>query len=123
MKKALIILSALALIWSCSDKETTGDNNNDNNNTSLCDSLSPNYTDHIKPVMDNLCTPCHISSSDAGVNVSTYNNTKSAAGQSVFVKSLKHEAGAEPMPKNAAKLSDNTIELIECWIENGFPEN
>ena len=123
MKKAFIILSALAFIWSCGDKETTdGDNNNNNNNMTVCDSLSPNYTDHIKPVLDNLCAPCHISASEGGINISTYASAKAAGGQAAFLKSIKHEAGVSPMPKNAAKLADNTIQLIECWIENGFPE-
>ncbi len=109
------------MIWACGDKESSDPA--DNNMVTACDSITPNYTDNISVVVSNLCTPCHTTSSEGGINVSNYNNTKAAAQQSRFIAAIKHESSAKAMPQGQAKLSDNTIQLIECWIENGFPEN
>lgn len=125
MKKALLILSLIGFIWSCSDKETAPkDNTTDNNNgTSVCDSLNANYTDHIGNILNANCFPCHITSSEAGFNFSTYANAKAAAQNDNFLKAIKHEAGVKPMPQGGAKLGNQTIQYIECWISSGFPEN
>lgn len=121
MKKALLILSLSALIWACSDKESSDPATG--GQQSICDSIQPNYTDNIAVVLDNLCTPCHTSSTSGGINVSGYANAKATAQNAKFLAAIKHESGAQAMPQGQAKLSDNTIQLIECWIENGFPEN
>jgi hypothetical protein len=62
MKKAFLILFSVVLIWACSEKETTPNGDDPVGQATICDTLSPNYTDHIAPIMDNLCTPCHTSS-------------------------------------------------------------
>lgn len=124
MKKPLIIIALFAFIWSCGDKEPApADDNNNNNNIAICDTLIPTYDEQIGNILSGSCFPCHTSSSEAGINVSTYANAKAAAQQEVFLKSIKHEAGAQAMPQGGAKLGNQTIQYIECWIANGFPEN
>lgn len=125
MKKALFTLGIVALIWACGDKETTpaNDDNNNNNNTAICDTLIPTYDEQIGNILNGSCFPCHTSSSEGGINVSNYTNAKAAAQQDAFLKAIKHEAGVSPMPQGGSKLGDQTIQYIECWIENGYPEN
>lgn len=120
MKKAFFLLLVAAAAWSCSDKETSPDEN-PSDNTALCDSLDPSYDFHIAEIMNAHCSPCHTSNNEGGYNMSSYNNTKNAAEKSAFLASIKHEAGVDPMPEGQAKLSDSTIQLIECWINNGYP--
>ncbi len=40
-----------------------------------------------------------------------------------LIKTMRHEDGVSPMPKNADKLADNDIELFSKWIEQGKKDN
>lgn len=84
---------------------------------------SPTYTADIKPIMDANCMPCHSAEKHKhNFDVSSYEATKESAKAKNFIPSLKHEAGVEPMPMKKDKLSDETIEKISCWIQNGMPK-
>lgn len=123
MKKAFVIASAVCLFWACSSDSVNPGDDPQPKDTDLCDSLAPTYTGHIKSILDGNCAPCHTSFTTAGINVATYTSAKAAAGQAIFMSAIRHEGGAPPMPKDAPKLSSEQIQLISCWIENGFPEN
>ncbi len=90
----------------------------------LCDSLNILYTQDVAPILEETgCSGpyCH-GSGAGGVNLSDWANTKAAAESSQFLKAIKHELGASPMPKGRDKLNNQQIETIECWIKSGSRE-
>lgn len=99
--------------------------NNDSTSNVDCTGITPGYAADIAPVLATCATNgCHGNSgTQAGINLTTYEKVKSASSGSKFLKSIKHESGAESMPPAGfQKLSDANIKLIECWIKNGKPE-
>ena len=90
----------------------------------LCDSLDILYTQDVAPILANAgCSGpyCH-GSGTGGVSLGDYESTKLEAARPKFLKAIKHELGASPMPKNGSKLSDMDIQIIECWIKSGSRE-
>lgn len=112
----LVVVVVFGIIASCSKDSIT---------TYVCTGITPTYTDDIKAIMDNSCalSGCHSANShEAGVDLSSYAKVKSATGSSNFLGSIQHKSGFQAMPQGAAKLDDNTIQLISCWVQNGTPE-
>jgi uncharacterized membrane protein len=83
---------------------------------------SNSYTNNIKGLVDMHCAKsCHSANRHAdGIDLSTYDLLKEEAMKPRFMAAIKHQMLATPMPLKAAKLSDSTIQVIECWIENGM---
>ena len=83
---------------------------------------SNSYTSNIKGLVDMHCAKsCHSASRHAdGIDLSTYETLSEEAIKPRFMAAIKHQMLATPMPLKAAKLSDSTIQVIECWIENGM---
>lgn len=115
-KKIFIFLPVLALTWvGCGDKTEKVD----------CIGITPKYTADIAPVLATCASDgCHDNvATQAGINLTTYENVKSGSANSKFLKAIKHQSGAQAMPPSGFdKLSDANIKLIECWIQNGKPE-
>lgn len=84
-------------------------------------STSINYTNDVKPLIDKHCAlSCHSASrSMSGIDLSTYEKVKAEAAKPRFLGAIKHEGYYAAMPKKNPKLSDSTINVIECWIANG----
>lgn len=90
----------------------------------LCDSLNISYTEDVAAILESTgCSGdyCH-GSGAGGVNLRDWQSTKTAAESPKFLKAIRHELGASPMPKGGGKLSDADLEKIECWIKNGSRE-
>lgn len=83
---------------------------------------SNSYSNSIKGLVDMHCAKtCHSASRHAdGIDLSTYELLTEEAIKPRFMAAIKHQMLATPMPLKAAKLSDSTIQVIECWIENGM---
>lgn len=122
MKKTFILLFGIAIMaMACEDddKEIVIEQS-----ATLCDSLDVLYTNDIKPLLKEAgCSGVYCHGGGAGgYTMSDYATTKASAEDSKFLKAIRHETGASPMPKGQAKLSDGDIQIIECWIQNGFRE-
>ena len=121
-KNVFVLLSVLSLlILACedTDKEIVIVES-----AQVCDSLDVLYTNDVKPILENAgCTGsyCH-GGGAAGITISSYETTKTAAQDAKFLKAIKHHTGASPMPKDRDKLGDADIQKIECWIKNGYKE-
>jgi uncharacterized membrane protein len=89
--------------------------------------------DQVQPIFEQRCVKCHSGEDPAeGLRLTSYEEAMKGAGEeevilpgqpedSELVKRIKGEA--EPrMPLNQAPLSDDEIELIEQWIEDGAQE-
>jgi cytochrome c553 len=107
-----LFLGVIALTTDACKKEETVD----------CSGVAPTYTNTIKAIMDTKCATsgCHSAAAKvAGYDLSTYSGTSSGANSSKFMASIRHESGADAMPRGASKLDDNTIKQLACWIQNG----
>lgn len=73
------------------------------------------------------CMACHgVSSatqvrnnSGVGANSGTKWVNPGDSANSLMIKSLRHQGGASPMPKDQAQLSDAAIAAIAAWIDAG----
>jgi len=119
MKKvAISLVTALALFFVSSCKK-------DSVEVYDCTGLTPTYTTDIKTILDANCavSGCHNTSSRAdGKDYSTYSSASSLSRESNFLGSIQHKSGYDAMPRGASKLSDATIKLISCWVQNGSPQ-
>ncbi len=77
----------------------------------------------MKSLIDASCATgyCHASGA-GGKYMTNYEETKASADYAGFLLAIKHQTGAAPMPKGSSKLSDADIQVLECWIQNGFKE-
>lgn len=86
----------------------------------VCDGSSPTYDANIKSIIDNNCTSCHDAGSGDGdyTTYAAFSSHRSSGKfeSSVLVKQDMPESGNNP-------LSQDQLNLIQCWVENGYPEN
>lgn len=118
MKK--IILSSLAaslLLVACKSTQNT----QSTASSLTCDNTSLSFTKDIKPIMVTNCTKCH-NGGKLEFNFNELTSVKEAVGKEEFLQTIKHMSGYPSMPKNADKLDQATIDMIECWIKNGMKE-
>jgi len=78
-----------------------------------CDGSHPTYTNGIKSIIDSKCanTSCHPS-------YSTYNGIKGITQNGEFTREVLTD---QTMPKNSS-LSQDEINKIQCWANDGFPQ-
>lgn len=108
---------ALTMLISC-DKDESPD-------TVDCTGLTPTYTADIKQILDASCAKsgCHDAITIAnGFNLSTYATARPVSQGDRFLGAIQHKSGFMAMPQGSPKLSDNNIELLTCWVQNGSPE-
>ena len=146
-----LILSLFILgIWSCSDAgkdplssgyETDCTQELDCNSVcggtaindacGICDgdgsTCNISYSVTIQPIFNANCTGCHGGS--GGLTLDSYSNLNAGnvlisenSAESLIIQKLKGTASGAQMPKNAAALSESTINLIATWIDEGALE-
>ncbi len=122
MNKILTLAAFAALvILSCKKDEHTTPNTSKYD----CTGVTPTYDAKIKAILDKSCavSGCHDAKTAAEkIDLTTYALAKSHTAHDHFLKSIEHASGVQPMPKGGAKLADDQIKLIACWIQNGAPE-
>ena len=92
--------------------------------TSACDTTVSKYSTQIAPMMTTYCNGCHSGSAPSGaIDLTTYSGVKLTVDAGSFVGSIKHETGWSAMPKNANKLSDCNISLVDKWVREGALNN
>lgn len=101
----------------------------DNGDSLDCTGVISTYNGNAKAVIDRNCsTPgCHNSVDKAGqIDLSTYAscNTYLKRSSEKFLCSINHGSGCSKMPSDIApnKMDAAYIKILECWIDNGFPE-
>ena len=80
----------------------------------------------IAPLVAKNCLDCHGSSVyqtlGGGNDYSTYQSfTRLSAAY--LMSSVRHDPGADAMPKGRAKLSDCDIARLQAWVDAGRPNN
>ena len=86
-----------------------------------------NYSTEIQPIFNANCTNCHGGS--GGLTLDSYSNLIAGnvlisenSAESLIIQKLRGTASGAQMPKNAAALSESTINLIATWIDEGALE-
>lgn len=89
-----------------------------------CDTSNFSYTGRINPIMQTWCVGCHNpSNAGSGISLSDYTGISSTKAISRMLGSLKHLQGYYAMPQSGNPLSSCDINIIEKWINNGYPNN
>jgi len=103
-----LVCLALILFTSCK-KEKDSDKL-----TPTCDGSSPTYQSTIKSIIDSKCaTPnCHSTFSD-------YSGLQPILQDGSFRREVLVD---QTMPEGSS-LSQDQLNKIQCWVNNGFPEN
>ena len=79
------------------------------------------FENTIKPILENNCVGCHNkANSDGGFDLTNVETVQSIAFNGLLIKTVNHSEGVRAMPLNAEKLTENTIQKIEIWINNGL---
>jgi hypothetical protein len=124
-KLVFFALFSLPFILGDCNKEDSNSQYLENADCSAVDVSNNTYTKSIKSILDKSCATsgCHdAKSKEDGIDLSTYSSSKSAFENSDCLCSIHHGSGCDPMPRGSAKLSDATIQLIDCWVKNGYSE-
>lgn len=115
---ALVII--IMTVYAC--KKNTSTNFADD---ATCTS-TPTYSADVAPILNANCATqgCHNASSKReGIDLSTYALAKNEFMKSnTALASVHHASGVKAMPDGQAKLSDATINKLDCWVKNGCPE-
>jgi hypothetical protein len=105
-KFSLILLSSYLLFNSCAKKKVE------------CDGSTPTYISDIKAILDMHCMSCHEQGSAKG-DFSTYQKLLVVINNGSFDYEV---LSRQSMPRGG-KLSNSELSKIQCWMENGWPEN
>jgi len=73
-------------------------------------------------MMQKFCTGCHSTvSPGGGITIASYGDLVALAGNGSLMAAIRSETGYSSMPPNKP-LSDCNINLLQIWIDEGFPE-
>lgn len=87
-----------------------------------CDSLQVTYDNQVKPIIDASCAyvGCHIQGFPSGDLSSFATMTPYINGSN---SSFEREVITDKSMPIGSTLSDNDLEILQCWIQSDFPEN
>ena len=90
-----------------------------------CDTANVRYSVQVVNILSQNCYRCHGGNAidGAGVKLQDVKVVQSNALSGTLLGVLNHAPGYVQMPKNATKLSNCDIAIIEAWIKRGAPEN
>lgn len=135
MKIRLTILALLGALIFCTcvneneeeifaqTEDTTKDDTDTTGNTDSTE-IRVTYDLNIKKILDNNCTVCHNPVDlRGGVDLDSYSELKSYVDNGLLLGVINHDPGFSTMPRNSPKLSQDVIDLITNWVNDGAPEN
>ena len=109
--KRIIFLFSIFIASSCTYHEI-----------SPCETNEPTFSDCVKPIFEQNCMGCHyIGNADGIMALTNYQEIQYQVINGTVIESLKREVGF--MPKFGERLSEEEIEIIENWKNNGAPNN
>jgi len=126
----LFIFFPVLILTGCSDSPTADD-------TEQFPESDISFSEHIQPVFNNHCAPCHINQTQNGVNLASYSNVMGSRGdqynseivlpgnpnESPLIDKIEAnpEVGGRMPPGNP--LNNEQIRAIRTWIEEGAENN
>ncbi|HLP14038.1 MAG TPA: hypothetical protein VK177_19050 [Flavobacteriales bacterium] len=119
----LVCLGLVFGIYSCT-KENAEALALDANLNKLCELDSAKYQEHVLPLININCMPCHNDSqAQGGITLTTHADIQFLALDGILINAIKHEGTAAPMPKDSPKLHECEIHAIELWAQQGALDN
>ena len=94
--------------------------------SSGCDTLKVSYKNTIAPIFMQNCalSGCHAGAAPTGgYSLNNYAGVVSIIRSERLIGAISHSVGYSPMPKDAPKLTDCQVGLIESWIDQGAGDN
>jgi hypothetical protein len=91
-----------------------------------CDTVNMKYMADVVPIMQQNCYRCHGASTNSGsfgIVLEGHGNLKPYAESGTLLGVITHAQGFIPMPQDAGKLSECSINKIRSWIANGMQNN
>lgn len=90
-----------------------------------CDTSIVTYSVQVVSILSQNCYKCHGGNAidGSGIKLQDFQVLKKYAVNGTLLAVLKHQPGSKQMPKNAAKLSNCNIAVIETWINRGALQN
>lgn len=89
-----------------------------------CADSNVSFTNHILPLIQTDCGPCHSgASAEGGIELDDYAEIESLAFSGDLEIVINHEAGLAPMPNGKPKWNDCKITTVEKWIAEGRLNN
>lgn len=127
MKKKLIVFTGLSvclafLVVACS-KSSEDVLSGGTPTVVTCDTTNMSYATNIAPIVTANCLPCHGSGGIAGIVLTSWTGLSVYAKNGHLAGDIRHDAGFDPMPQGAAKISDCNINKIVAWIHQGAKNN
>jgi len=110
--KKLMFVFLVILFFSCSKEEKK---------TSIaCDGSNLTYNTGVSSIINNSCNSsnCHGSGSSHG-SFTTYSGLQTVISSGSFNSSVLTN---QNMPKGSS-LTQNQLNELKCWVDNGYPEN
>ena len=85
---------------------------------------TPSYAKDLVPVINKSCMPCHNAvQQQGGVELDSFSLVSGYVHLNTLLPSIRHDAGAMPMPSGSEKLDSCYIQLFELWAAQGTPDN
>jgi len=95
-----------------------------NEECSECDLTNVTYAQSVWPIIQNSCTGCHSGPTPQGnLVLINYSEIAQIAANGFLSGVINHASGFVAMPYNAQQLSSCKIDIIEDWIQQGYPNN
>jgi len=87
-----------------------------------CDTTTVTFAGQIWPMMESYCTGCHSASAPGGgIVIADITDMVSLVENGSLMGTIRWEAGYAKMPTNQ-QLSECSINVLQKWIDDGFPE-
>lgn len=89
-----------------------------------CDPDTISYSQEIVPqIIDQSCntTGCHDATGKGGWTLTTH--AEVIVNTDILFRTMAHEDGYSPMPRNQPQLADSLIQKFYCWIQQGRLNN
>lgn len=93
----------------------------------LCDTVNVTYTLSVIPILDYHCFACHSNANSSAfggnIRLENYADLKVQVNNGRLMRSVKQSSGSVPMPKDAPKIEDCKITVLQMWIDAGALNN
>lgn len=89
-----------------------------------CQTLNLSYSQDIVPILQNNCYRCHDQQNQlGGVLLEGHTPLLKFVNNGKLLGVIRWDTGFPTMPRDAAKIPDCNISMIETWVNDGAPNN
>ncbi|MFD2586723.1 hypothetical protein ACFSQJ_07255 [Croceitalea marina] len=123
--KLMLLFLALLCFFSCTnDSEADlilADQQEENNDDPESNEIT--YENTVRAIIQNSCVGCHDNPPRNGAPFSLINYQQVSNRSGAILNAMSRQNGAPGAMPPSGRLPQNTIDMIQQWIDNGLPEN